>query len=389
MPSSPRMPLPARVWSAGLDRLACAGSGGRVVPVQSAPARPPRISVVIPCYKYGHYLSECVESVLGQAGVDVDVVIVDDASPDGSGEVAEEIAAASGGRVRTLRHERNQGHIATYNDGLAEAEGKYVTLLSADDLLPPGSLGRAAALLEAHPRVGLAYGHAVSFSDVIPAASRTRPSAWTIWAGRDWLGERFKRGRNCIRSPELVLRASVQREIGGYRADLPHTGDLEMWIRAAAIADVGYVGGADQAWYRVHAANMHSETFRSGKREGMVSDMRERLRAFESAADEIRGEVPDADALLDSARRALAVEALTLAVRAFHWGIAESWPVEDLTEFALASYPEARRLRQWRALPLRRRLGDGWRRNPLFLGHEIALRAEGAARSWRLQRAGL
>lgn len=389
MPSPTSMSLPARAWSAGLDRLACIGSGGRLVPVQPGPAGLPRVSVVVPCYNYGHYLAECVDSVLGQTGVTADVLIVDDASPDGSGEVAEEIAAASGGRVRAMRHERNRGHIETYNDGLAEVEGEYVTLLSADDLLPPGALGRATALLEEHPSVGFAYGRAVSFSSAPPVA-RTEPSGWTIWAGEDWLGERYRRGRNPICSPEVVLRTSVQREIGGYRPQLPHSGDLEMWIRAAAIADVGYVGGADQAWYRVHDANMHHTAFRSGKRDGMVVDMGERLRAFESAAAEISGRVAGTDRLLTSARRAVAVEALTLALRAFYWGIAETWPVDDLVEFALEVYPGARRLPQWRALVVQRRLGAGWgRRNPVSLGHEAALRAKSEARDWRLERAGL
>jgi glycosyltransferase involved in cell wall biosynthesis len=389
MPSAGRTSLPAKALTAGLDRLACAGSGGRLMPVRPAPGRAPRVSVVVPCYNYGHYLNECVASALGQEGVDVDVLIVDDASPDGSGEVAEAIAADSAGRVRVLRHQRNRGHIATYNDGLAAVEGEYVTLLSADDLLAPGSLGRATALLEANPEVGLAYGRAVSFSAAPPLA-RTETTGWTIWAGQDWLGERYRQGRNPIRSPEAVLRSSVQREIGGYRAELPHSGDLEMWIRAAAVADVGYVGGADQAYYRVHEENMHSTTFRSGKRDGMVTDMGERLLAFESATKSIAGRVAASEALMVSARRALALEAIVLALRAFYWGIAEEWPVDDLSSFALATYPEAKRLPQWRALARQRRLSSGRRpRNPISLGHEAVLRAQSVTRDWRLQRAGI
>lgn len=388
MPSAGRASLPGRAWETGLDRLACARSGGRLAPVQPGPARAPRVSVVIPCYNYGHYLAECVGSVLGQEDVDVDVIVVDDASADGSGEVAEAIASASAGRVRVLRHERNRGHIATYNDGLAEVEGDYVTLLSADDLLSPGSLGRATALLEANPTVGLAYGRAVSFTDAPPTA-RTRATGWAIWTGRDWLAERYRQGRNPIRSPEVVLRADVQREIGGYRPGLPHSGDLEMWIRAAAVADVGYVGGADQAWYRVHEENMHSTAFRSGERDGMVTDMGERLRAFESATDSIAGRVAASDALMASARKALALEAITLALRAYYWGIAEEWPVEDLATFALGAYPEATRLPQWRALSSQRRGLGRSRRNPLSLGHEAVLRAKSVTRDWRLQRAGI
>ena len=97
------------------------------------------VSVVIPCYKYGHFLSECVSSVLDdQPGVDVRVLIIDDASPDDSADVARSIAS-SGPPGRGLGPPDNKGHIATYNEGLLEwADGDYTVLLSADDRLTPG-----------------------------------------------------------------------------------------------------------------------------------------------------------------------------------------------------------------------------------------------------------
>ena len=103
----------------------------------AAPSRRPSVSVVIPCYNYGHYLPDSVGSVLAQPGVDVDVVIVDDTSTDYSAVVAEELVA-SDPRVALIRHPKNRGHIATYNDGLDAVKGDYTTLLSADDLSDPG-----------------------------------------------------------------------------------------------------------------------------------------------------------------------------------------------------------------------------------------------------------
>ena len=88
----------------------------------------PTVTVVIPCYKYGHFLAGVVESVLSQPGVDADVIIVDDASPDESGAVADALAEADP-RIRVIHHPENKRHIATYNDGLSAATGKYVVLL--------------------------------------------------------------------------------------------------------------------------------------------------------------------------------------------------------------------------------------------------------------------
>ena len=111
------------------------------------------VSVVIPCYNYGHLLGDAVNSVLDdQDGVDVQVLIIDDASPDGSAEVARKIAAGDP-RVEVAVHAANKGHIATYNEGLLDwAGGDYCVLLSADDRLTPGALQRAAGFSRRPPQ---------------------------------------------------------------------------------------------------------------------------------------------------------------------------------------------------------------------------------------------
>ena len=114
------------------------------------------VDVIIPCYKYAHFLRDCVESVLSQEGVDIRILILDDCSPDNTPEVAAELQQQDS-RIEYRRHEKNQGHIATYNEGLEWTNGDYVMLLSADDLLTPGALARSARLMNAHPEVGLVY----------------------------------------------------------------------------------------------------------------------------------------------------------------------------------------------------------------------------------------
>src|SRR5262245_6959171 len=131
-----------------------------------------RVDVIVPCYNYGRYLNECVRSILSQEGVDVRVLIIDDASPDDSAEVAARLAAADS-RVEARRHATNQGHIATYNEGLEWGTADYTLLLAADDMLTPGSLPRSVRPLEAHPEVGFTHGRTVKTSD--PERDRARP----------------------------------------------------------------------------------------------------------------------------------------------------------------------------------------------------------------------
>ena len=221
--------------------------------------RRPTVTVVVPCYNYGHYLPTAVGSVLGQGEVDVEVIIVDDASTDGSAEIVRKLAAGDD-RIRAILHERNRGHIATYNEGLQQAGGDYTVLLSADDAIPPGALARATALFEAHPSVSLVYGHPVVFAEKPPETS-TKVRNWTVWAGHEWIERRCRAGRNCIMNPEVVLRTSVQHEIGGYDPELPHSGDLAMWLRAATVSDIGRVNGPAQGLYRVHTNSMQRTTY--------------------------------------------------------------------------------------------------------------------------------
>src|SRR5208337_1578043 len=75
------------------------------------------VDVVIPCYNYARYLRRCVQSVLSQSGVDVRVLVIDDASSDDTPQVGNDLAG-SDSRVEFRRHEVNRGHIATYNEGL-------------------------------------------------------------------------------------------------------------------------------------------------------------------------------------------------------------------------------------------------------------------------------
>jgi glycosyltransferase involved in cell wall biosynthesis len=309
------------------------------------------VSVVIPCYNYGHFLPDAVKSVLDdQPGIDVRVLIIDDASPDGSAEVAKEIAAGDA-RVKVVEHAANRGHIATYNEGLLEwADGDYTVLLSADDQLTPGALRRAVALLDARPGVGFVYGHPVHFQHGEQLTARVAVKGWSVWPGHWWLERRFRDAHSCITSPEVVVRTSLQRRVGGYDPRLPHTGDIEMWMRLAAYADVGYIRGVDQAFYRVHEKNMN-------KSWTDLVDLQQRRMAYEAVLERCADQLPDATRLSDIVHRNLAREALWCAARAYDRGRTEQTPVEDLIAFAFECWPEANRLAAYRGLRLRQHIG--------------------------------
>ena len=98
-----------------------------------------KISVIIPVYNVERYLRDCLDSVLRQNIADMEVICIDDCSPDGSGALLEEYAARDG-RIRVLRHSVNEGVGRSRNEGLAAARGEYVYFLDSDDMITEGAL---------------------------------------------------------------------------------------------------------------------------------------------------------------------------------------------------------------------------------------------------------
>jgi Glycosyl transferase family 2 len=349
-----------------------------------SPDRRPRVSVIIPCFNYGHYLPESVASALAQSEVDPEVIIVDDASTDDSADIAARFAQADQ-RVRVVRHRRNTGHVQAFNDGLQEATGEFIVRLDADDLLTPGSLARAVALFDAFPKVGLVYGHPVHFTTAVPPAARTAVRGWRVWAGEDWVAYRCRRGVNCITTPEVVIRASVMKPIGGLNTALHFAQDMEMWLRTASVSDVGRIDGADQAFHRDHPGSMSAT---NGA--GQLLDLRERAKVFDVLFAGPGGRLARAAELDQAARRALAAEALTAAYHAYDRGRTSTVDVGSLVGFAVATCPSARSLPQWRAL--RRRMKVGARLapvTPVFTASAIWRRAQWQADYRRWQRTGV
>ena len=305
-------------------------------------ARKPTVSVVVPCYNYGHVLPDCIRSVLTQQGVDVDVLIIDDASPDGSAAVAAQLAQGDS-RVKVICHAVNRGHIATYNEGLSQATGEYVLLLSADDMLTPGALQRATSVMERHPSVGLVYGHPRAFCAEDQVAPSLRMRGFSVWKGEAWIGAQCRRGLNCIASPEAVVRGRIQRRVGGYTEQLPHTADLEMWLRIAAVSDVARIHGADQALRRNHSSSMSHAHY--GR---MQDDLLHRYLAFERFFEGAGRDLPSSLHARAAARRRLADDALAAACDAVAAGKAAE--AEEFVSLARSFGGPPERLPTWRPL---------------------------------------
>jgi glycosyltransferase involved in cell wall biosynthesis len=310
------------------------------------------VDVIVPCYRYGRFLRDCVESVLAQEGVDVRVLIIDDASPDNTREVASALSDEDP-RVTYVRHVSNEGHIDTYNEGIDWASAEYLLLLSADDYLLPGALRRAVHVLEAHPDVGMVMGKAIELFDgnEVPkinegAASERRPS-YRIMSGQVFI--EFSGCRNRVPTPTAVVRTKLQKQLGGYRPELPHAGDMEMWLRFAAHGSIGILD-AYQAVYRRHSNNMSIPY----TNESWLPDLEQRKAALEWFFQSRDCMFPDRQ-LRARLLRMLSLDAISCASAAFNEGKMNT--SENIEAFAVGVCPGVKRSWPWIKLACKRFVG--------------------------------
>jgi glycosyltransferase involved in cell wall biosynthesis len=183
----------------------------------------PKVSIVIPCFNYAKWVGEAIESALAQgAADDLEVIVVDDGSKDGSAEIAERYP------VQVIRKD-NGGVASARNRGADEARGKYIAFLDADDLMEPGWLKANLSAIEKNDRIGIAYTPLRllradgSFLSVNWPPQRPDP-------------QRQLNGENLIPTCCLIRREAFNRA-GGYRQRFEPTEDGELWTK---IIECGY-----------------------------------------------------------------------------------------------------------------------------------------------------
>ncbi|MDD5580549.1 MAG: glycosyltransferase family 2 protein [Methylobacter sp.] len=310
------------------------------------------VDIIVPCYRYGHYLKDCVASVLLQANVNVRILIIDDASPDNTAEVAANLVKEDS-RVVFRRHKVNQGHIATYNEGIEWASADYLLLLSADDYLLPGALSRATNLMDNHPEVGFTFGKAITYNDgdILDLTSiRMDVEKWHVFKGLDFI--KLSGANNIVPAPTPVVRTELQKKLGGYRVELPHSADMEMWLRFAAHGHVGKTE-AYQAVYRRHSNNMSLEYMEKT----WLPDLQQRRQALEVFFQNYHHILPNAHQLQNKFLYLLACQAIGFASELFNENKMEA--SKSISEFALHLCPEVKRSLPWAKLFCKRSMGYG------------------------------
>jgi glycosyltransferase involved in cell wall biosynthesis len=243
----------------------------------SSATNPVRVSFFVQAYNTAAYVGECLESILQQQGAqDFDVLVIDDASTD---DTAGEIARLTDPRLRVIRHARNQGAIATANEGYGTVHGEFVVRVDSDDRLRPEFLRKTVPVLVQHPELGLVYG---DIATIDPQGSVTSSGRLVERHGRPARGNEFLPLllENYIPAPSTMVRRKALAPL------LPIPAGLRFldWYVTTGITEQWDSEFVDEvlADYRIHSDNMHRAMIRD--RGGEATSLRVLDALFERPA---------------------------------------------------------------------------------------------------------
>ena len=186
------------------------------------------LTIVTPSYNQSRYLEATIRSVLAQEGVEIEHIVVDGGSTDGSVEIIREFAD----RLSWWVSEPDRGQADALRKGFARATGDVLAWVNSDDLLAPGAARSALAALAAHPEAGLVYGNAASIdADGRPLNDMDfRPYSAADLATF-----------HIICQPAVFFRREAYLRAGGLDPSFHFLLDHDLWLRIAARGPIRHV----------------------------------------------------------------------------------------------------------------------------------------------------
>jgi glycosyltransferase involved in cell wall biosynthesis len=209
----------------------------------------PKVSVIIPSYNHGQYISEAIHSVLDQTMQDFEIIVVDDGSTDNTAAVLQTFQD----QIRYVRRRTPSGPGAAKNCGIRLSEADYIATLDADDIWFPQKLDAQVQLMDARPEVGLCFANVYNFDT---NSRQTWPqSGFDLLSPHSGhvLGQLLC--QNFIPSQSVMIRRKCLARVGLFDESLRIGEDWHLWLRLAAAYRVDYLN-MPVAGRRLHNANL-------------------------------------------------------------------------------------------------------------------------------------
>jgi glycosyltransferase involved in cell wall biosynthesis len=202
----------------------------------------PLVSIITPSFNQAQFLDETIQSVLEQDYPNIEYIIVDGGSSDGSLEVIRKYEAQLAGWVS----EKDTGQTDAINKGFSMAKGDIFAWINSDDMYLPGAVSGAVQYLEENPHVGMMYGNAYYIDE------QSRPIALYPAAPTDYLG--LRRGVNTIPQQATFFRSILWRMVGPLDPSFYYAMDYDLWTRISSITPIRF-HDEFMAYFRLQSAS--------------------------------------------------------------------------------------------------------------------------------------
>lgn len=208
-----------------------------------------KVSVVMPAYNSAQYIREALESVFNQDFLEIEIIVVDDGSTD---ETPVILSGLTDPRLRVIRQE-NMGVSSARNRGINECSASRIVFFDADDLLIPQAISKLAACFDQDPKIVLAYGEAITFSDTDGILNEAKSPTFAPRPKGDILEQIIQANPMCCGA--VMVCRDVIAATGGFDAKIHLGEDWLMWCTMAALGRVAYAGPSPILYYRIHGGS--------------------------------------------------------------------------------------------------------------------------------------
>lgn len=198
-------------------------------------SRKPLVSVVLASYNHKDYIKEAVESVLEQTIKNIELIVVDDGSTDGTPEIVEKITDP---RLKLIRLKENRCYNPR-NIGISKAKGTFIAFQNSDDKWHKNKLEKQLPIMK-NKEIAVCF----TGVEIINEKSKTSKNTWaeTVFTTENkkrsaWLRYFFETG-NCFFISSALIRKKTLLKAGGLNPSLFHLADLDLWIRLAALGEI-------------------------------------------------------------------------------------------------------------------------------------------------------
>ena len=188
----------------------------------------PLVSIVTPSYNQSQFLEKTIQSVLNQKYPNLEYIVIDGGSTDGSLEIIRKFE----NDLSAWISEADQGQADAINKGFQIARGKFLAWLNSDDVYHPGAVKEAVSFLLENPLIGMVYGDIdfINESDQVIGQYNARQTNY----------RRLMQGYSDIPQPAAFWRAELWRQVGPLDTSLYFAMDYDLWVRFSKVTEIRY-----------------------------------------------------------------------------------------------------------------------------------------------------